>query len=131
MKTPIVDFVTEYAASDTVRLHMPGHKGTAVLGCEALDITEISGADALYEAGGIIGESEKNATGLFQTARTLYSTEGSTQCIKGMLELARRWWQHKQELPGKRPVVVAARNVHKAFLYAAVLLDFDVVWLWR
>lgn len=29
-----------------------------------------------------------------------------------------------------RPVIVAARNVHKAFVYAAALLDFDVVWLW-
>lgn len=133
MKTPIHDFVTEYAASDAVRLHMPGHKGQAVLGCETLDITEISGADALYEASGIIGESEANATALFGTGKTVYSTEGSTQCIKAMLELARRWWQKRQcckDGEAVRPVVVAARNVHKAFLYAAILLDFDVVWLW-
>ena len=50
MKTPISDFITEYAASDFVRLHMPGHKGQVFLGCEARDITEIAGADALYEA---------------------------------------------------------------------------------
>ena len=50
MNTPIADFVRQYAASDTARLHMPGHKGRAFLGCEALDITEIAGADALYEA---------------------------------------------------------------------------------
>ena len=117
MKTPISDFVTEYAASDTVRFHMPGHKGSKVLGCERLDITEVSGADALYEASGIIAESEKNATKLFGTGRTLYSTEGSSQCIRAMLELARRWWQRKQKeelskVP-LRPVVVAARNVHK------------------
>ena len=133
MKTPIHDFVTEYAASDAVRLHMPGHKGQAVLGCEALDITEISGADALYEASGIIGESEANATALFGTGRTVYSTEGSSQCIKAMLELARRWWQKKQCYEAgevARPVVVAARNAHKAFLYAAILLDFEIVWLW-
>ena len=55
MKTPIYDFITEYAASDTARLHMPGHKGKRQLGCEERDITEISGADALYEASGIIG----------------------------------------------------------------------------
>lgn len=131
MKTPIYDFVTEYIASDMSRLHMPGHKGASGLGCEARDITEIAGADALYEAGGIIAESEANATKLFGTKRTLYSTEGSTQCVKAMLELARRYWRKQQEGSAERPVVVAARNVHKAFLYAAALLDFDVVWLWR
>ena len=132
MRTPIYDFVTEYAASNTVRLHMPGHKGQPVLGCEARDITEISGADALYEASGIIAESEANATALFGTGRTFYSTEGSSQSVRAMLELARRWWQEKNGTVRKteRPVVVAARNAHKAFLYAAILLDFDIVWLW-
>lgn len=131
MKTPIFDFVTEYVASDAARLHMPGHKGKVFLGCEGRDITEIAGADALYEASGIIAESEANATALFGTGRTLYSTEGSTQCLKAMLELAKRHWQSRQNHDSDRPVIVAARNVHKAFLYAAILLDFDVVWLWR
>jgi len=131
MKTPISDFVTEYADSDIVRFHMPGHKGQFVLGCERLDITEISGADALYEASGIIAESEAIATELFGTGRTLYSTEGSSQCVRAMLELARRWWiQRNEKGNASRPVVVAARNAHKAFLYAAILLDLDVVWLW-
>lgn len=131
MNTPIHNFVTEYSSSEAVRLHMPGHKGKTLLGCEARDITEISGADALYEASGIIGESEANATELFGTAKTFYSTEGSTQCIKAMLELARRWWQKKDGVnEDKRPVIVAARNAHKAFLYAVIALDFEVVWLW-
>ena len=93
MRTPIHDFVTEYTTSDTVRFHMPGHKGQLLLGCEGRDITEIAGADALYEADGIIAESEANATALFGTGKTLYSTEGSSQCVRAMLELARRWWQ--------------------------------------
>ena len=67
---------------------MPGHKGRGPLGCEALDITEIAGADRLYEAEGIIAQSEANATQLFGTARTYYSTEGSSQCIRAMLHLA-------------------------------------------
>ena len=61
MNTPICDFAEKYAASGTLRLHMPGHKGDALLGMEQLDITEIDGADSLYEAVGIIAESEKNA----------------------------------------------------------------------
>ena len=90
MNTPIFDFVRSYAASGGARLHMPGHKGRSLLGCEALDITEISGADALYEASGIIAESENNAAKLFRSARTFYSTEGSSQCIRAMLALDRK-----------------------------------------
>ena len=59
MQPPFADFVKEYADKCGSRFHMPGHKGQAFLGCEAYDITEIAGADALYEAEGIIAESEK------------------------------------------------------------------------
>ena len=125
MNTPIADFVRGYDGSGTARLHMPGHKGRPFLGCEHLDITEVKGADALYEADGIIAESEKNAGALFGSGRTLYSTEGSSQCIRAMLYLALTC-----RPAGAAPVIVATRNVHKAFVYAAALLDFEVVWLW-
>lgn len=127
MNTPICDFVERYAASGTVRLHMPGHKGAAFLGCERLDLTEIEGADSLYCAQGIIRESEENAAALFGTGRTLYSTEGSSQCIRAMLYLAMLAFGRQR--PGVKPVILAARNVHKAFLTAAALLDFEIVWL--
>ncbi|MBR6787660.1 MAG: aminotransferase class V-fold PLP-dependent enzyme [Clostridia bacterium] len=125
MLTPIADFVRSYAASDTARLHMPGHKGQSFLGCEPFDITEVHGADALYEADGIILQSEENAARLFGTQRTLYSTEGSSQCIRAMLHLCITLRNSSQSR-----VIVAARNVHKAFVYAAALIDFDIVWLW-
>ena len=125
MNTPIADFVRHYAGSGTARLHMPGHKGRAFLGCELYDITEIAGADALYEADGIIAESEANAAALFGTARTLYSTEGSSQCIRAMLCLCMTCRR-----AGAAPMVLAARNVHKAFVFAAALLGFDIRWIW-
>ena len=126
MTTPIVDFVRRYAQSGTSRLHMPGHKGQSLLGFEPWDITEIKGADELYGADGIIAQSEANATRLFDTVHTYYSTEGSSQCIRAMLCLALQ-----AALPaGQRPVLLAARNAHKALLYAAALLDFDIQWLW-
>ena len=87
MKTPIYDFVKKYAESDMTRMHMPGHKGKGTLGIEKLDITEITGADVLYSADGIISESQRNAAKLFGTAATFYSTEGSTLAIKAMLAL--------------------------------------------
>lgn len=125
MQTPIADFVREYAEKENSRFHMPGHKGHSFLGCEMYDITEVAGADALYEADGIIAESERHATELFGTAGTFFSTEGSSQCIRAMLYLAINYRKNVG-----RPYVIAGRNAHKAFLYAAALLDFDIVWLW-
>ncbi len=124
MNAPICDFVRHYAGENTLRLHMPGHKGSGPLGVETLDITEVKGADSLYEAEGIIRESENNASHLFGCP-TFYSTEGSSQCIRAMLHLATLAERQK----GVRPLVAAARNVHKTFLSAAALLDLDVMWL--
>ena len=125
MKAPIFDFVKGYAASDVSRFHMPGHKGIpSPLGCEPLDITEVMGADVLYSPDGIIAESEENATALFGTAHTFFSAEGSSLAIKAMLALATQ--DRKNDT---RPLIFAARNAHKAFLYACALLDLDVEWI--
>ncbi len=125
MKTPIIDFVKGYAKSRAARLHMPGHKGQNITGVEKFDITEIKGADELYSADGIIDESENNASALFGSAHSYYSAEGSTLAIKAMLTLA------ASERPmGERPLFVAARNIHKAFVYGAAMLDADVEWVY-
>ncbi len=125
MNTPVADFVRAYAGSGVSRLHMPGHKGQPFLGCEALDITEVQGADALFEAAGILRESEEHAASLFGAARTLYSTEGSSLCIRAMLCLALTC-----RPAGTDRLILAARNVHRSFVYAAALLDLPVRWLW-
>lgn len=103
---------------------MPGHKGVPMLGMEALDITEIDGADSLYEAEGIIRRSEENAGELFG-AKSFYSAEGSSLCIRAMLFLVR---QHAAK--EERIRIAAGRNVHKSFLSACALLDIDVSWLY-
>lgn len=125
MKTPIYDFVKEYAQSGTTRFHMPGHKGRGVLGCEKYDITEIGGADVLYHADGIIADSENNASALFKTAHSFYSTEGSTLVIKAMILLAYQNAQSKQ----RNNKILAARNAHSAFINACALIDLDVEWI--
>ena len=124
MKTPICDFVKKYVESDALRLHMPGHKGVSFIGAEPLDITEIDGADSLYEASGIIKQSEDTAGELFGCP-TYYSTEGASHSIRAMLYLVSLYAREK----GERPLIAAAMNVHKAFLSAAALLDLDVQWL--
>jgi len=104
---------------------MPGHKGTSFLGMEHLDIAEIDGADSLYEASSIIARSEENASRLFG-CKTLYSTEGSSQCIRAMLYLVQLYARQN----GQRSRIAAGRNAHKTFLTAAALLDLEVDWLY-
>ncbi|MBQ9347090.1 MAG: PLP-dependent transferase, partial [Oscillibacter sp.] len=108
------------------------------LGCEALDITEISGTETL------IRESEANAAALFASGRTVYGTGGSSQCVRAMVYLAvtqacgrpRGFGNGRNCAPPAiaggqpRPVLVAARNAHKSLLYAAALCDAEIVWLW-
>lgn len=124
MNTPVYDFLKAYAQRDGVRFHMPGHKGKGLLGIEALDITEIDGADDLSCASGIIAESEKNATALWGTGRTVFVTGGSTAAIEAMLSLAASRYRTKE-----RPAILAARNAHRAFLHGVALLDIPVTFM--
>ena len=121
---PIQRFIDRYTQERGIRLHMPGHKGA--YGYES-DITEISGADELYRADGIIADSERATARLFGTERSYYSTEGSSQVIKAMCYLA----INNYYLNGNtaRPIIIAARNAHKAFINAAMLLRFDIRWI--
>ena len=126
MDTPICDFVRQYAAAHPLRLHMPGHKGTGPLGVEALDITEIDGADVLYRAEGIIRRSEEHAAALFGAAATRYSAEGSSLCIRAMVYLAAQRARER----GRRPLIAAGRNAHRVFMTAAALVDAEIAWLY-
>lgn len=123
MNTPIYNFIKKYDKNNILRCHTPGHKGRYnVRETEMLcrfDITEISGADSLFEAEGIILESEKNMSRLYNTTATLYSAGGSTLCIQGMLGAMRD--------DDRR--IIAVRNVHRAFLNSAALLGLEVEWV--
>ena len=123
MKTPIVDFINGYTKKGALRLHMPGHKGNGAV--EQYDITEISGADSLYEANGIIHESEQNAGSLFG-AYTFYSAEGSSLSIRAAMYLLTLYARSSN----KRPTVWATRNAHKTFITSLALLDIDVNWIY-
>ena len=123
MKTPIVDFLNQYSSSGYIRLHMPGHKGVGEI--ERKDITEILGADSLFDADGIIGESERYTGELFG-AYSFYSTEGSSLSIRAMLHLSCLYGKEK----GNEPLILAGRNAHKSFISAAALIGFSVEWLY-
>ena len=125
MNTPICDFVRMYNENSSLRMHMPGHKGKKFLGFEHLDITEFDGADDLYNPTGIIKQSEDNASKVFGFP-TYYSTEGASHCIRAMMYLVIL----NAKKNGKKPIIAAGRNAHKAFVSAASLLDFRIAWLY-
>lgn len=130
MNTPIVDFVSWYSDMKPVRLHMPGHKGVGPKGIEKLDITEITGADSLYEAEGIIAASERNASELFDTGITLYSAGGSSQSVKAMCMLfASVAVKNGYTGENGRPIIAAGRNAHRSFIQASALTGFDISWI--
>ena len=141
MNTPIVDFLEQYKNSGTGRLHMPGHKGAGSFGTIpgwladtfAYDITEVKGADDLYNPSGIIMESEKNASGIFG-CDTFYGTEGSSQAIKAMVWLAKRYWEKSYPAPAEGEIgpeyqsyLFVIGKFHKALLHAAELLNVSLV----
>lgn len=121
--TPIHDFLVRNQNKREIRCYMPGHKGTE----NPLDITEISGADSLYDTDffsenpGIIAQSEQAASGLFGTEQTLYSCSGSTLAIQTMLALA------KQKSKGKDHIV-AGRYSHRSFINSCILLGLTPSW---
>jgi arginine/lysine/ornithine decarboxylase len=129
MTTPICDFINDYIKKQKHRLHMPGHKGKSIAGNPLselfpFDITEIRGADFLLSAKGIILESEENAAKLFGSLRTVYSTEGSTLCVKTMLAMV-------GGIGGSncgRGTVIATSAAHRSFSDACTLLRLNVIW---
>ncbi len=118
MNTPIHDFLLRYANWNMLRCHMPGAKGIAY----PYDITEIEGADSLYESSGIIAESERNAARLFGAEKTLFSCSGSTLAIQTMIALAKA-------KTGKNRIA-ASRYAHKSLVSAAITLGMDIDWIY-
>lgn len=116
METPIHDFLLSYAKENPVRCHMPGGKE------QPFDISEIEGADSLFESSGIIRQSEENAAKLFGAGETLFSCGGSTLAIQTMLASAKTLYPNKNR-------VAASRYCHKSLIASCVMLGLEVDWI--
>lgn len=119
METPICDYLADLTKRAPLRLHMPGHNGEF-----PHDITEINGADSLYEtdrSGGIIASSEYNAAQLFGALRTCYSCGGSTLAIQTALAILKA---------NGCKTIAAGRFSHKSLVNSAALLGMDIKWLY-
>ena len=82
MKTSIKDFLINHGAQRPVSFHMPGHKGSDfykengygeflnnIMDC---DITEIPGADNLFQAEDIILETMENIESCMKPASLIF-----------------------------------------------------------
>lgn len=92
---PLTAYLESYRKQRMLRAHMPGHKGRSLMNFPlpadlyAWDITEISGADSLFEADGILLSSEERTAALYGSGCCCWSAGGSTLCIQAMLALMR------------------------------------------
>ena len=129
MKRSLLDFLPEHAALDPVSFHMPGHKGSQLyrkLGYGEIldklmdcDITEIPGADNLFQTEDVILEIMEKYKRLYESKRSYLLVNGSSVgLIAGILSCTKR---------GDK--VIMARNSHKSIFNAMRLGGLDPVYL--
>ncbi len=119
--TSIHDFITDYLEKDTVSFHMPGHKGSHLyrrFGYHEFldrimdyDITEIAGADNLFQTEGVIKGVQDHYARLYNCKKSYILINGSSGGnIAAILASVGR---------GKQ--LIMARNCHKSVFNALTL----------
>jgi arginine/lysine/ornithine decarboxylase len=119
--TPIYDFITDHRKKDAVSFHMPGHKGSRLyrrFGYHEFldhimdyDITEIAGADNLFQTEGVIKGVQDHYARLYGCKKSYILINGSSGGnIASILASVRK---------GKQ--LIMARNCHKSVFNALTL----------
>lgn len=120
--TPLCEAMEKLLEEGRAPFYMPGHKGRLPYPFETAapyDMTEIPGADSLYQADGAIYQLEQRIAAAYRAGASLLSAGGSTLCIQTMLYLARR--------RGRKLIV--ARNLHRSAVSVMGILGIDPVWV--
>ena len=125
---PIISFLTKHADKHTVSFHMPGHKGSAIyrkfgyteflekmMDC---DITEIIGADNLFQTEGILKAAQEEYAKLYNVKRAYMLVNGTSGGVIAAIMAS---------VP-KGGKLVMARNSHKAIYNALLLADIQPVY---
>ncbi len=125
---PMVEFLMSHAQEQPVSFHMPGHKGSAIyrsfgysdflqdmMDC---DVTEIPGADNLFQAEGIIKEVQEKYAQLYEVNNSYLLINGTSGgIIASILASVPR---------GKK--LIMARNCHKSVFNALTLGNIQPVY---
>jgi len=128
MNTAILDFLLAHAKKNPVSFHMPGHKGSYIfrsLGFEGflsdipdLDITELTGADNLFQAEGIIKQVQDDYARLYGVDRSYLLINGSSGGIIASIMASVQ----------KGRKIIMARNCHKSVFSALMMADVRPVY---
>lgn len=114
------EFIKEYCKKNVARFHVPGHQGRCrflnkKLGAR-FDITEVKGADWLFNSIGVIKRLECNLAALIGQAIAM-STCGSTLCVQTMVYLCR-----------KKIIIAHRSSAHVSFFNVCEILGVEVKW---
>lgn len=125
MNTPIVNKLIEYMNDNSVRFHMPGHKGRNSLFdwsklIPMIDVTEIEGTDNLHNPTGVIKESQKLAAKVFGAKHTLFSVNGTTAGIYAAILSVTK--------PGDK--ILIQRNCHKSVYNALIFGKLEPIYIY-
>ena len=118
----IAQCLANYAKSDCVRLHMPGHKGkgySELSGAFAYDITELSFSDNLADASGVIDLAQKDIAEICGAKKSFILTGGSSLGVLSMVYAVKN--------RGKKMVI--ARSSHKSIFNALALCGIEPIFL--
>ena len=112
----------EYADSDYLPMHMPGHKRCLgeIGNPFFIDITEISGFDNLHHAKGLLLEAQERAAKLYHSSETHYLVNGSTAGILSAVSGCTSFGGS----------ILLARNSHKSAYHAAFLRGLSIRYLY-
>lgn len=121
MDTPLYNALINHKKLNRSSFHTPGHKSSGIVNSKLLelDYTELPDTDALFEANGVILESEKNLAKLFGAKRTLISAGGCSLAIMTMIRLA--------TMNGGK--LLCGRNIHRSAVNAMTLLGVEPIWI--
>lgn len=126
--TPVYDFLIKHAGKKVVSFHMPGHKssdlyerfgyGKFLENIIECDITEIDGADNLFQTEGIIKEVQAKYARLYNADKSYLLINGTSGGIIASILAS--------VTKGKK--LLMARNCHKSVFNALTLGDIQPVY---
>ncbi|MEG0829372.1 MAG: aminotransferase class I/II-fold pyridoxal phosphate-dependent enzyme [Anaerovoracaceae bacterium] len=129
MSRTTVEFLLDHARQKPISFHMPGHKGSAFyerLGYGEFlkafvdcDITEIPGADNLFQTEGILKETQKRYARLYNVDKSYLLINGTSGGIIASILAS----------VNKGGKLIMARNCHKSVFNALTLGDITPVYM--
>lgn len=124
----VLQFLLSHGRENPISFHMPGHKGSAIYrenGCgdfladvPALDVTEIPGADNLFQAEGVIAETMERYRRLYEARESYLLINGSSAGLIAAVMAS-------VSVGGK---LIMARNCHKSIFNSLVLTGAEPVY---